>query len=421
MSSTVLPFLYQTRTIQRAFGGVRTRNVLRFARLVHVPARRGATRKMDEAIPFEWDDNRPQESIDDDVTAEKASTITPSEAEIFKGIFDEIAQSRMPLAKKRPAKSVTTTPPSTSPPLEAREATKGMARSLVEQARVQEFREKFLSRYPSSLRSAAQIALGLYELELEPNPGSKLGTSKMIELDEADKAKWEERAKYQRLREEERERVDALMKACDTDAALWRVMEAEVFSLPVQLGIVQEPKKKSKGRKSKSAAKTNDSPPAAEVTDGKRSMDVHGPLYTHFIDAGLALFDTAFARPSEYAFEILPRVKSLGLPSYVLGVSSPFYTRLARIHWTRFGDAAAALDILQEMSSAGLYADESTHELLVTMQEHLHGLAWGAQGPFVMGMMDAPPYDASLVQRLEEMEQYAAQSMSEAVAEFSAV
>ncbi|CCE31625.1 uncharacterized protein CPUR_05478 [Claviceps purpurea 20.1] len=419
MSSTVLPFLYQTRTIQRAFGSVRTRNVLRFARLVHVPARRGATRKMDETIPFEWDDNRPQESIDNDVTAEKASTITPSEAEIFKGIFDEIAQSRMPLAKKRPAKAATTTSPSTSPPFEAREPTKGMARSLVEQARVQEFREKFLSRYPSSLRSAAQIALGLYELE--PNPGSSLGTSRMIELDEADKAKWEERAKYQRLREEERERVDALMKACDTDAALWRVMEAEVFSLPAQLGIVKEPKKKSKGRKSKSAAKSDDPPPAAEATDRKRSMDVHGPLYTHFIDGGLALFDTAFARPSEYAFEILPRVKSLGLPSYVLGVSSPFYTRLARMHWMRFGDAAAALDILQEMSSAGLYADESTHELLVMMQEHLQGLAWGAQGPFVMGMMDAPPYDASLAQRLEEMEQYAAQSMSEAVAEFPAV
>ncbi|KAG6177655.1 hypothetical protein E4U27_004183 [Claviceps purpurea] len=374
---------------------------------------------MDETIPFEWDDNRTQESIDNDVTAEKASTITPSEAEIFKGIFDEIAQSRMPLAKKRPAKAATTTSPSTSPPFEAREPTKGMARSLVEQARVQEFREKFLSRYPSSLRSAAQIALGLYELE--PNPGSSLGTSMMIELDEADKAKWEERAKYQRLREEERERVDALMKACDTDAALWRVMEAEVFSLPAQLGIAKEPKKKSKGRKSKSAAKADDPPPAAEATDRKRSMDVHGPLYTHFIDGGLALFDTAFVRPSEYAFEILPRVKSLGLPSYVLGVSSPFYTRLARMHWMRFGDAAAALDILQEMSSAGLYADESTHELLVMMQEHLQGLAWGAQGPFVMGMMDAPPYDASLAQRLEEMEQYAAQSMSEAVAEFPVV
>ncbi|KAG5968440.1 hypothetical protein E4U58_001863 [Claviceps cyperi] len=374
---------------------------------------------MDETIPFEWDDNKPQEKIDNDVTAEKASTITPSEAEIFKGIFDEIAQSRMPLAKKRPAKSVTTSPPSTSPVFEARGATKGMARSLVEQARVQEFREKFLTRYPSSLRSAAQIALGLYELE--PNTGSSLGASRMIELDEADKSKWEERARYQRLREEERERVDALMKACDTDAALWRVMEAEVFSLPVQLGIAQEPKKKSKARKRKSAAKPDDPPPAAEATDGKRSMDVHGPLYTHFINGGLALFDTAFARPSEYAFEILPRVKSLGLPSYVLGVSSPFYTLLARMHWMRFGDASTALDILQEMSSAGLYADESTHKLLVTMQEHLHGLAWGAQGSFVMGMMDAPPYDASLVQRLDEMEQYAAQSMSDAVAEFSAV
>ncbi|KAG5922927.1 hypothetical protein E4U42_005132 [Claviceps africana] len=142
-------------------------------------------------------------------------------------------------------------------------------------------------------------------------------------------------------------------------------------------------------------------------------MDVHGPLYPHFIERGLALLDTGFARPSDYAFAILPRVKSLGLPSYVLGVSSPFYTRLARMHWTRFGDAAAALDLLHEMNATGLYADEGARELLAAMRDHLHGCTWGAQGPFVMGMMEAPPYDATLMQRLEEMERQAAESMEE--------
>ncbi|KAG5986023.1 hypothetical protein E4U43_005728 [Claviceps pusilla] len=473
MSSTLLPFLYQTRTIQRALRNLRTQHVLQPVRLVHVP-RRGRSRKPDNAIPFQWDHDSPREWIDNDVAAaDKPSTITPSEAEIFKSIFDDIAQGRMPSAKKRsstsgaaPASQGTSEPTQTQQPHAQQAATgMGMARSIVEQARVMEFREKFLRRYPSSLRTAAQVALGLYELE--PGTGS-VEESKMMELDEADKAKWAERAKYERLRTEERERVDALMTACDTDVALWRVMEAEVFSLPARLGILQlsmerakprrrmavldpaKPKRRVEKKSVERSAKKSDEKdddkgddkstksstkrstkksddksdaqqrtpatkpdePPAHVADEKRVMDVHGPLYPHFINRGLELFDTAFARPSDYAFDILPRVKSLGLPSYVLGVSSPFYTRLARMHWTRFGDAVSALDVLQEMNSVGLYADEGARELLVMMRDHLHGCAWGAQGPFVMGMMDAPPYDASLTQRLEEMEAHAVRSMA---------
>ncbi|KAG5981789.1 hypothetical protein E4U55_002567 [Claviceps digitariae] len=435
MSFTALPFLYQTRTIQRTFRTLRTQNVLQFARLVHVPPSK--SRKLDNAIPFEWDHDESYDMVDHSAAAaKKPSTITPSEAEIFKGIFDEIAQGRMPPARKRSATSGTTGRSS--------QDKTSMSRSIVEQDRIKEFREKFLLRYPSSLRTAAQVALGLYELEPKPDSDEN---RKMIELDEADKAKWEERAKYERLRTEERERVDALMKACDTDVALWQVMEAEVFSLPARLGILQLTETQTKDRKrtlktdkakgskekksekeieknseasTRSSATELDELPAVTAEE-KRLMDIHGPLYAHFINSGLALFDTAFARPSEYAFQILPRVKSLGLPSHVLGVSSPFYTRLARMHWHRFGDAVSALDILKEMNSAGLYVDEDAHKLLVTMRDHLHGCAWGAQGSFVMGMMEAPPYDATLTQRLDVMEKQAVQFMRERAAEMAAL
>ncbi|KAG5912641.1 hypothetical protein E4U42_002065, partial [Claviceps africana] len=231
------------------------RNVLQFARLVHV--RRRSRSRSDNSIPFEWDHDAPFDEVDGGgsgggsggVAADKPSTITPSEADIFKSIFDEIAQGRMPSAKKRPATSETT-PRAASEPSSSQAATTGMARSIVEQARVMEFRDKFLRRYPASLRTAAQVALGLYEQE--PTPGSD-EQSKMVELDEADKAKWEERARFERLRTEERERVDGLMGACDTDAALWRVMEAEVFSLPARLGILPLPKTQAKARNRTSA------------------------------------------------------------------------------------------------------------------------------------------------------------------------
>lgn len=396
MSSTLLPFLYQTRTLQTAIG---LQPITKFIRSAHT-ARGTKSRIRDNSIPFEWDHDTPYEELAG--APGQQSTITPSEAEVFKGIFDEIAQGKMPASKKRP-----TLPEGAHLQSETSDEPKsGMARSIVEQARVMEFREKSLRRYPASLRNAAQVALGLFELE-----PSDSAASQMMELDEADQAKWEERAKYERARVEERERVDALMKACETDGELWKVMEKEVFSLPAKLGITQTKRATGRGKTAKARGKAVAAEQAQTADEEKRVMDVHGPLYPHFINTAMGLFDTAFTRPSDYAFQILPRVKELGLPSYVLGVSTPFYARLARMHWNRYGDANSALDVLQEMNSTGLYADEDVHELLITIRDHLHGCTWGAQGPFVMGMMEAPPYDGMLTQRLQGMERYVVHSI----------
>ncbi|OAA73725.1 hypothetical protein ISF_00626 [Cordyceps fumosorosea ARSEF 2679] len=284
------------------------------------------------------------------------------------------------------------------------------ARSIVDQARLTDFRDKFLSRYPSSLRSAAQVALGLFEV-----PANEEGSSTYMELKEADASNWAERAMYDRLRSEERDRVDRLMDNCATDAELWDLMEREVFSLPERLGIVQQaaataPKKKKKSTKAKGKSvvggSVEDLATQPESKPDRRLMDVHGRLYPHFLYNGLKLLDTKFKRSSPYAFKILPRVKELGLPSYVLGVSTSFYSRLASLYWTRFGDSNAALSVLQEMLSSGLYANDESMEVVDSIRDHLHGCTWGAQGPFVMAMMESSPYDASLSQRLDNMQRY---------------
>lgn len=292
------------------------------------------------------------------------------------------------------------------------------ARSIVDQARLTDFRDKFLSRYPSSLRNAAQVALGLFEV-----PANEEGAGTYMELKEADAANWAERAMYDQLRSEERGRVDGLMNNCTTDAELWNLMEREVFSLPEQLGIVQDTtasapkkgKKKSVKAKGKSAAEESIEDPVTPLAlkPDRRLMDIHGRLYPHFIYNGLKLLDTQFKRSSPYALKVLPRVKELGLPSYVLGVSTSFYSRLAALYWTRFGDSNAALTVLQEMLSSGLYANEESMEVVESIRDHLHGCTWGAQGPFVMAMMESSPYDASLSQRLENMQRYIRTSIAQ--------
>ncbi|KAJ4164041.1 hypothetical protein LMH87_005732 [Akanthomyces muscarius] len=306
----------------------------------------------------------------------------------------------MPVSKKKTAFSMMKDQ-TVSPTAASAGQSDTTARSIVEQARLTDFRDKFLSRYPSSLRNAAQVALGLFEV-----PTNEEGASTYMELKEADAANWAERA------------------ICTTDAELWNLMECEVFSLPERLGIMQDtatpmPSKKKTKKSAKAKGKSavdvpiEGSATATEAKPDRRLMDINGRLYPHFIYNGLKLLDTKFKRSSPYAFKILPRVKELGLPSYVLGVSTSFYSRLASLYWTRFGDSNAALSVLQEMLSSGLYANEESMEVVESIRDHLHGCTWGAQGPFVMAMMESSPYDASLSQRLENMQRYIRTSIAQ--------
>jgi hypothetical protein len=299
--------------------------------------------------------------------------MTTAEAKIFKGIFEEIAAQGKVQAEKRPGAAKPASPDE--------DHADPAASSIVEQART-EFGDTQLQRYPPSLRDAAKVALGLYKVEptyAEPSPDT------MRELAKLDEEKAAQKAQYEALRAAELQRVTDLMKACETDAGLWQVLESEVFSLPAQLGLTKTTKKKSK-------------------VEEQYIMDIHGPLYPQYISIALYLLDTAFARSSPYVFKILPRVKELGLPSYVLGVSTPFYSRLASIHWERFGDAHSALDVLQEMQSVGLHADRQVSQLVVRIKDHIHACTFGQQGLFAAAIVEAPPFDTGLEQRLNEME-----------------
>ncbi|KAH8670551.1 hypothetical protein BGZ61DRAFT_459565 [Ilyonectria robusta] len=437
MPPNLFPFLYRTRTLQRACRRPTSFFLVQRASLATRPKDSNPNpNRADSSIPFEWDNEEHAKGHESTLAAEaKPSTITPSEVDIFKGIFDEIAQGRMPKPKRRPEFPDTRAnrfPPSLIDGADSdASGDQPMASSIVDQARGSEFSDQFLQRYPQSLRTAAEVALGKFELAPK-----RPRLSDMIGLDEAEAKQMAEWKRYGEIRNQEKERVDALMTACRSDIELWHVMEKEVFSLPEKLGIAQvaevksaisrgrKPKKQTakeasteqpekpatkRGKKSKKQASTEQPEPVA-VPDseepGTMIMDVHGPLYPHYLATGLGLFDTAFAQPSPLAFNILPRIRSLGLPSYVLGISTPLFHKLAQIHWNRYGDLVSAVETMEEMRSVGLYSDPDIETLLTQIREQLHGCAWGAQGRFVMAMTELPPYDSSLDNRLEELANY---------------
>lgn len=344
-------------------------------------------RRIDNSIPFEFDDEEQANAHASDI--EQEGTLTPSETEIFKSIFDDISHARLPQNKKP---QLDQQQPRDAYPSTGYGAERRSGNTLVEKARGANFSEDFLKRYPSSLRRAAENALGKFELAPKrPN------LYNMTELDKAEKKQLQEWAKYESLRERERSRVEKLMQDCQTDAELWEVLEKEVFSLPEKLGIHEQNKTAQKIRKLKKKAKAQ---------DNEAVMDVHGYLYSHYLNYGLNLLDTGFPKPSILAFNILPRIKKLGLSSYVLGVSTPLFIKLAEIHWKRYGDATSAFDVLDEMKPLGLFPTEKLgelEELIEQISDHLHSCTWGAQGPFVMAMMQAPPFDATLTSRLGRM------------------
>lgn len=408
MSRNLLPFLYQTRTLQFSCRRPVSLAVTQKAGIITNNKR---SRGPDNSIPFQWDDEEQASSHD---IPEQEGTLTPSETEVFKSIFDEIAQGRLPKAKKRPESAEEQAEHTAKRPAKKTSSPEVSGGSLVDQAHRARSDPNFLKQFPASLQNAAQNALGKFKLA-PSRP--KLRT--LAELDKAEAKQMAVWARYEKIREEEKLRVETLMKACKTDAELWEVMEDEVFSLPGTLKI-GEPNEKGKKKKKKAAKETaeettvekkaakTEQPPL--LKEGRRIMDIHGPLYTYYLSTGMKLLDTAFLKPSILALNVIPRIRDLGLSSYVLGVSTPLFAKLADIQWKRFGDAAAALDALDEMQSVGLHPNEEVEKLVDEISSHLHSCTWGAQGPFVMAMMESPPYDASLTTRLERWESVIAES-----------
>lgn len=423
-----MPFLYQTRTLQRVW---RIPVKAPITKLARVPLRGYKTRRVTrdetsdiDSIPFDWGSegkpdlstwNQDPEETDGHKPLASGSTITPTEAYAFRRIFDEISSGKMPKPKKTRTHDYYEADDATEATQPGTTAIDQGLRSGIEQARMAEFRSNVLSRFPEDVRNAAHLALGIYET----------GSGSDLDVNEETLEQREDRLRYEREREDEKARIETLMAGSGSDLELWKVMEAEVFSLPEKLGILEEAeeaavstkkgtrKRKQKLRKGEmlmgktagDAVESSTTSAAADAPGQKYNIAVHGPLYTHLVNHGLHLLETSFARPSPLAFQILPRVKSLGLPSYVLGVSSRFYAALARMHWDQFGDAVKAIDIIEEMNSAGLFANSDVKELLSRLRGEIMACSSEAQGRLTQMVMEAPPFDEALLDRLDVVEE----------------
>jgi hypothetical protein len=207
------------------------------------------------------------------------------------------------------------------------------------------------------------------------------------------------------LRRDERGRVEEMMSQAKTDFELWDIMMKEVFSMVYRLGIAEDQesdclsKSKIASRKKKTVGAKRAADDTITSATPRLSMEVYGPLYPAYLLNGLRLFDQAFSRPSPLSLSILPRVKQLGLASYTLGVSTPFYNSLMAIQWRRYGDVRQVLDLLEEMRHAGLCFDEGSLRILHSIESYMRPYSDERNSPFLQELMGLPEFGSALATR----------------------
>ncbi|CAI4211680.1 unnamed protein product [Parascedosporium putredinis] len=380
MSSTLLPFLYQTRTLRRAIQRP-LRLSLSFSGPPHLqpqprqpfrsahsgPPRRPNRSADEESIPFEFGpDQADAAAAAARQKQRQTSTMTDAEKRVFDEIFGDITKRRRQFGNPLPG---------VVPSELTVQETTGKIRSVTlpgSAADVEEkewTREEILAMYPPALRRAAESALGLQEdddggIAFDDGYAAELGD----EHDDAggagiesgsdaeavrgrEDARAAERAALVALHRDEKARVVGAMQQCASDVALWQLMERE-----------------------------------------------HGPLYSVHLLSGLRLLDRGFGKPSPLALAVLPRILELGMASYVLGVSTRFYNELMSIYWYRYGDTDEVMRLLREMERAGMSADGQTLRLLDVVVDALEG---------------AEEYDSIMVSKLKKRRAWVLDCMRE--------
>ncbi|CAK7243864.1 MAG: hypothetical protein STHCBS139747_005393 [Sporothrix thermara] len=248
-------------------------------------------------------------------------------------------------------------------------------------------RDRVLAQFPPSLRSAAGKALGINDVRRQRRQDEGAGAGAggyeeaMVSAEQEqglEAAEEEQVSPAQQARRERQEKMELAMLSKKTDVALWQYMEEQVFALVDKWGLRDAASTESAF--SVSSATATERATVAGMAGGKRTttrkkraLAADRPLYPALLLHGQRLLDSHFAggTTSPLALAVLPRIKALGLASYVLGASTPLYNHLLHIRWRRQGDAPAVFALLREMQRAGLAFDAATLAIVKSIEWHV--------------------------------------------------
>lgn len=172
-----------------------------------------------------------------------------------------------------------------------------------------------------------------------------------------------------------RRKVYGMLDAAETDVAVWRVLENEVFVLIHELDnrvkAAEKAAKKEKTKMGRPSKKAGTEPKAEDNTTKALPptvlLSILNTEYAHYVLAAARLLRRSFPT-SAYALAILPEVKRLGPVSYVLGATANLYNETLYHQWSSKNDLHGMATLLQEMRTQGVESNDVTASFLQGVQ-----------------------------------------------------
>ncbi|RMZ73726.1 nadh:flavin oxidoreductase nadh oxidase [Pyrenophora seminiperda CCB06] len=345
-SKTLLPFLYQTATIQQwrpTTRPIARRNITSRPRQPtqdHVP--------FGDEIPF--DDSGLPPPIDQEPA--RKTTITSTERTAFQKLYRKF---KLEGRQQKPKEHVVELDQvadeyyddeddSSKPSLD-----KVFNEALQVQPRVRAVRTE-------KIRATQQQAPASKDDGFD-TPPKKAVRSRRARGDTVDAVKFKE------MRQAERERIDSLIRNAPTDHALWKILDREVFTRVRDLDLdnanTSDTTTGEIKKKKISQTKLKPDPPTTEAS-------ILFQNYPHHLVTAVHTLRTEFPS-SPLPLSILPTIKNLGRSSHALGGTPALYKNLIRTAWIQQSSYTTIDSLLKEMDHHAIEFDADILTLLETI------------------------------------------------------
>ncbi|KAF2477859.1 uncharacterized protein BDR25DRAFT_299628 [Lindgomyces ingoldianus] len=196
----------------------------------------------------------------------------------------------------------------------------------------------------------------------------------------------EEAARIKSIREEEKKRVVELLDRVQTDREIWEVLQREVFDMIKKLDLdglnASIAPKKKHVKKAKPVLEAEHSGTIFESLNPNPTTGIATPLqppsrqnvaeidprilfpnYPTLLIYAVHLLRRHFPS-SPLPLTILPTIKSLGRSSYALGATTALYNLLIRTAWLQHSSYDYIDELLTDMDNGGIEFDLGTLDLL---------------------------------------------------------
>jgi hypothetical protein len=153
-----------------------------------------------------------------------------------------------------------------------------------------------------------------------------------------------EKERVRKLRLEERDRIDRLLKSAQTDLELWQTLDRDVFEELRKLDLDNAHSHKKEQGPTKTRARP------ATASTANVDTRILFPNYPHHLLTAIQTLRVHFPR-SPLPLTILPTIKALGRSSYALGATTQLYKHLLRTAWVQQSSYAMLDTLLTDMES----------------------------------------------------------------------